>query len=135
MKTTFTAPYNLVGVQTAIRQMLDREGISEYEMAKRAGLSPTSVYLILRKSPDQKTRPVRRSTLIAIGSGMGYEVRIDSMRRQLTFLKKAEALANKTAVQEIMDDVREVLMETDMRRLSKGERDRLKELVRVMVRR
>ena len=58
---------------------------------------------------------------------------MDSVHRQLTFLKKTETLAAKTLVQEILDDVREVLMETDMKRLSKGERDRLKELVRVMV--
>ena len=133
MTTTITVPYTLEGVQTAIRTMLDRQGISEYEMAKKGGLSPTSIYLILRKSPKQKTRPVRRSTLLAIGSGMGYEVTIDSTHRQLTFLKRGETLATKTAVQEILDDVREVLMETDIKRLSKGEHDRLKELIRVMV--
>lgn len=128
-----TVPYTLEGVQKAIRTILDREGISEYDLAKRGGLSPTSIYLILHKSPHQKTRPVRRSTLQAIGNGVGYEVNIDSIRGQLGFVKKGESLATKLVVQEILDDVREVLMETEMKRLSKAERDRLKELIRVMV--
>ena len=133
MTTTISVPYTLEGVQTAIRKILDREGISEYDLAKRGGLSPTSIYLILHKSPHQKTRPVRRSTLQAIGNGVGYEVNIDSIHGQLAFVKKGESLATKLVVQEILDDVREVLMDTEMKRLSRTERDRLKELIRLMV--
>lgn len=134
MKLTITVPYTLEGVQSAIHQLLDREGISEYELAKRAGLSPTSIYLILRKDPDQPARPVRRSTLQAIGNGVGYEVTIDSVGQRLTFRDRGESLATTTVVQEILDDIRGVLMRTDIKRLSKAERDRLKEVVRVMVR-
>jgi transcriptional regulator with XRE-family HTH domain len=134
MKPTITAPYTLEGVQSAIRQLLDREGISEYDLAKRAGLSPTSIYLILRKDPTQPARPVRRSTLQAIGNGVGYEVTLDSVNKHITFRDRGESLATKTVIQEILDDIRNVLMKTDIKRLSKTERDRLKEVVRAMVR-
>jgi hypothetical protein len=133
MTNTILVPYTLKGVQTAIHKILDFEGISEYDLAKRGGLSPTSIYLILHKTPHQKTRPVRRSTLQAIGTGVGYEVTIDSIDRKLTFVKKGEMLATRIAIQEVLDDVRDVLMETEMKRLSKAERDRLKDLIRVMV--
>lgn len=134
MKPTITVPYTLEGVQTAIRQFLDREGISEYDLAKRAGLSPTSIYLILRKDPTQAARPVRRSTIQAIGNGVGYEVSIDTQSQRLTFRDRGESRATKAAVEDILSDIRGVLMKTELKRLSKSERDRLKEVVRVMVR-
>jgi transcriptional regulator with XRE-family HTH domain len=134
MKPTITVPYTLEGVQRAIRQLLDREGISEYDLAKRAGLSPTSIYLILRKNPNQPARPVRRSTLQAIGNGVGYEVTIDTAAERLTFRDRGESHATKAAVEDILNDIRGVLMKTDIKRLSKTERDRLKEVVRAMVR-
>jgi transcriptional regulator with XRE-family HTH domain len=133
MKPTITVTYSLQGVQSAIHQLLDREGISEYDLAKRAGLSPTSIYLILRKDPNESTRPVRRSTLQAIGNGVGYEVTIDSVNQRLIFRDRGESLATTTVVQELLDDIRGVLLKTDIKRLSKAERDRLKEVVRVMV--
>jgi transcriptional regulator with XRE-family HTH domain len=134
MKPTISVPYTLEGVQSAIRQFLDREGISEYDLAKRAGLSPTSIYLILRKDPNQPARPVRRSTLQAIGNGVGYEVSIDTGRQRLTFRDRGESHATKAAVEDILNDIRGVLMKTDIKRLSKSERERLKEVVLVMVR-
>jgi hypothetical protein len=48
-------------------------------------------------------------------------------------VKKGEILATRIAIQAVLDDVRDVLMETEMKRLSKAERDRLKDLIRVMV--
>ncbi len=134
MKPTITVPYSLEGVQSVIRQFLDREGISEYDLAKRSGLSPTSIYLILRKDPKQPARPVRRSTLQAIGNGVGYEVTIDTAAQRLTFRNRGDSHATKAAVEDILNDIRGVLMKTDIKRLSKTERDRLKEVVRVLVR-
>ena len=134
MKQTITVPYSLEGVQSAIRQFLDRESISEYDLAKRAGLSPTSIYLILRKDPSLPARPVRRSTLQAIGNGVGYEVSIDTPAQRLTFRDRGESHATKAAVEDILSDIRGVLMKTDIKRLSKSERERLKEVVGVMVR-
>jgi transcriptional regulator with XRE-family HTH domain len=134
MKTTITVPYTLEGVQSAIRQLLDKEGISQFDLAKRGGLSPTSIYLILRKDPEQPTRPVRRSTLHAIGNGVGYEVTIDSLNERITFRDRGETLATKMAVEDILDDIRDGLVKTDIKRLTKAERGRLKEVVRVMVR-
>lgn len=134
MKPTITVPYSLQGVQSAIHQLLDREGISEYDLAKRGGLSPTSIYLILRKDPSQAVCPVRRSTIQAIGNGVGYEVTIDTAAQRLTFHDRGESHATKAAVEDILNDIREILMKTDIKRLSKTERDRLKEVVRVMVR-
>ena len=133
MKTTIAVPYTLEGVQSGIRQLLDREGISEYELAKRAGLSPTSIYLILRKDPAKPARPVRRATIQAIGHGIGYEVTIDSTKQRISFRDRGEILATKAAVEEILDDIRGMLIETDIKRLSKVELGRLKDLVRVMV--
>lgn len=134
MKPTITVPYTLEGVQSAIRQFLDGEGISEYNLAKRAGLSPTSIYLILRKDPVQPARPVRRSTLQAIGNGVGFEVTIDTAAQRLTFRDRGESHATKAVVEEILSDIRAMLLKTDIKRLSKTERDRLKEVIRVMVR-
>jgi hypothetical protein len=52
----------------------------------------------------------------------------------LTFRDRGESLSTRTVVQAILDDIRDVLMKTDIKRLSKAERDRLKEIVTVIVR-
>ncbi|MBK7260271.1 MAG: hypothetical protein IPI01_21200 [Ignavibacteriae bacterium] len=135
MKTTITVPYTLEGVQSAIRQLLDREGISEYGACQTSwAFRPLSIYLILRKDPDQPARPVRRTTLQGIGNGVGYEVTIDSVNQRISFRDRGETMATKTAVQDILDDIRDVLVKTDIKRLSKGERDRLKGVVSELVR-
>ena len=43
-------PYTHAGIQRLIRNLLDTFGVSQFELAKRAGLTPAAIYQILKKS-------------------------------------------------------------------------------------
>ncbi len=69
---------------------MDTQGISQFELSKRAGLSPAAVFQILNKSKKQVTRPSRRSTVSALAQTIGAEVQFDSARNQFVLVQKYE---------------------------------------------
>lgn len=84
----FSSPYTHPGVQQLVRWIMDTQGISQFELSKRAGLSPAAVFQILNKSEKQVTRPSRRSTLSALAQTVGAEVQFDSARNQFAMVQK-----------------------------------------------
>ena len=42
--TLFSAPYTHSGVQALIQWLMDTQGIGQFELSKRSGLSPATVY-------------------------------------------------------------------------------------------
>ena len=75
---SFSAPYTHTGVQSLIRFLMDSQGIGQFEVSKRSGLSPATLYQILNKTEKQVTRPPRRSTVSALGRVIGADVQFDS---------------------------------------------------------
>ena len=86
----FTAFYTHPGVQQLVRWIMDTQGIGQFELSKRAGLSPAAVFQILNKTEKQVTRPSRRSTLSALAQTVGAEVQFDSARNLFALMQKFE---------------------------------------------
>jgi transcriptional regulator with XRE-family HTH domain len=84
----FSNPYTHTGVQRLIQWILDSQGIGQFELSKRSGLSPATIYQILNKTEKQVTRPPRRSSLSALASAIGAEVQFDGRRNQFALVQK-----------------------------------------------
>lgn len=84
----FSSRYTHAGVQRLIQWIMDSQGIGQFELSKRSGLSPATIYQILTKSEKQVTRPPRRSTLSALASAVGAEVQFDGRRNQFALVQK-----------------------------------------------
>ena len=84
----FTAPYTHTGVQQLVRWIMDTQGIGQFELSKRAGLSPAAVFQILNKTEKQVTRPSRRSTLSALAQTIGAEVQFDCEKNLFALVQK-----------------------------------------------
>jgi transcriptional regulator with XRE-family HTH domain len=78
----YSGPYTHTGVQRLIHWILDSQGIGQFELSKRSGLSPATIYQILNKSESQVTRPPRRSSLSALATAVGAEVHFDVKKNQ-----------------------------------------------------
>jgi hypothetical protein len=84
----FVAHYTHTGVQRLVLWIMDTQGIGQFELSKRAGLSPAAIFQILNKSEKQVTRPSRRSTLSALAQAVGAEVQFDSTKNQFALVQK-----------------------------------------------
>ena len=136
MKSTnhlFSAPYTHTGVQQLIQWIMDSQGIGQFELAKRANLSPAAVYQILTKTEKDVTRPPRKSTLTALAKVIGAEVHYESSRNLFSLTQAFEM--PKTEAKELnllLSEIGNIVM-TKRRSLSKEERERIVRVVKALV--
>jgi hypothetical protein len=79
--------YDLAGVRNLIIGVSDFEGMSIYQMAKKAGLSHTTLWAILHRKNRKDGNSVHRNTLKRLGDGLGYRVWFDSKEGTVQFSK------------------------------------------------
>lgn len=79
---------DLEGVRNLILNVSDFEGLSIYQMAKRAGLCHTTLWSILYRKNRRAGNSVHRSKLKRLGDGLGYQVRFDSKEGIVKFSKR-----------------------------------------------
>lgn len=132
-KYLFAAPYTHSGVQSLIQWLMDSQGIGQFELSKRSGLSPATIYQILNKSESQVTRPPRRSTLAALARVVGADLHFDGKRNQF-FLTQQFQLP-KTEAKELSFLLSEIgsLILSRRRILTKEERERIVRVVKALV--
>lgn len=120
--------YTHEGVQRLIKKMLDTHGFSQYELGTRAGLTPSTIYHILRK---KQATPPRKSTVTAISRAAGYEVIFDSTLKtiQLTKMTKSQS---ETEIDEFVIDIKGVLLRCGKEKFSKDEKQKILEVIRVL---
>jgi len=123
---------DIPGIQRLIHRLSAAEGISIYELAVRSGLHPTTLYAILKKKPSATRRPVRRETIRSLAEGNRYSVTFDSVRKKVTLEKSGEP-APRNDVDELFDGIRRVLARSGRRKFAADEKDKILEVVRVLV--
>ena len=132
-KPIFSALYTHSGVQRLIQWIMDSQGIGQFELSKRSGLSPATIFQILNKSEHEVTRPPRRSSITAIASAVGAEVIYDGKKNRFALVQKFEL--PKTQAKEISLLLSEIgsWIVTSRRTMTKEERDRIVRVVKALV--
>ncbi len=128
-----TDKYTLPGVQRLIRQLMDNDGLSPMELAKNAGIHFTTLYGILKRDDNQRIRPVRRSTIMALGSNLGYEVRFGHTRNEITFTRPDSKPSKRNDVDELLLEIRKILIQTERSQLGEDDRERILGVVKALV--
>ena len=123
---------DILGIQRLIQRLSAAEGISIYELAERSGVHPTTLYSILKKKPGPHRRPVRRETIRALAEGNRHRVTFDGVRKRV-ILEKSEELTPRNDVDELMEGMRRVLASSGRRKFTPQEKERILEVVRVLV--
>ena len=123
---------DIPGIQRLIHRLSAAEGISIYVLAERSGLHPTTLYAILKKKPSATRRPVRRETIRALAEGNRYAVTFDAVKKRI-ILEKSEEPEPRNDVDELFDGIRSVLARSGRRKYAIEERERILEVVRILV--
>lgn len=123
---------DIQGIQHLIQRLSAAEGISTYELADRSGLHPTTLYAILKKKPSATRRPVRRETIRSLAEGNRCTVTFDAVRKRV-ILERSEEPAPRSDLDELLDGMRRVLARSGRRKYTAEERQKILEVVRVLV--
>jgi transcriptional regulator with XRE-family HTH domain len=132
-KYLFSGPYTHTGVQRLIQWIMDSQGIGQFELSKRSGLSPATIFQILNKSEGQVTRPPRRSTLSALGQAIGADLQFDGEKNQFALVQKYEL--PKTEARELsllLSEIGNWIM-SRRKALTKEERERIVRVVKALI--
>jgi transcriptional regulator with XRE-family HTH domain len=123
---------DILGIQHLIQKLAAAEGISIYELAERSGLHPTTLYAIQKKKASATRRPVRRETIRALAEGNRYTVTFDAVKKRV-ILEKSEEPEPRNDVDELLEGLRRVLVRSGRRKYTADEREKILEVVRVLV--
>jgi len=123
---------DISGIQRLIHRLSAAEQISIYELAVRSNIHPTTLYAILKKKPSATRRPVRRETIRALAEGSRHRVTFDATRKRV-ILERSEEPAPKKDIDELLDGMRRVLARSGRRKFTAEEKEKILEVVRVLV--
>ena len=79
---------DLQGVRKVILSLSDVEGMSIYQMSRKAGLSHTTLWGILHRDGRKDGNTVHRRTLKKMGDGLGYDVLFNTGEGTVKFSKQ-----------------------------------------------
>lgn len=129
----FSYPYTHTGIQHLIRDILDTYGISQFELAKRADLTPATIYQILKKSEKQVTRPPRKSTVQAFGKAIGAQVMFNS-KTNMVFVQNASVPESKhDDIAQFMLQIADAIRQSGRTEIPREERDKILRVLRVLL--
>jgi hypothetical protein len=129
----FSYPYTHTGIQHLIRGILDTYGISQFELAKRADLTPATIYQILKKSEKQVTRPPRKSTVQALGKAIGAQVMFNS-NTNMVFVQNASVPESKhDDITQFMLQIADAIRQSGRTEIPREERDKILRVLRVLL--
>jgi transcriptional regulator with XRE-family HTH domain len=126
-------PYTHTGIQQLIRDILDTFGMSQFELAKRAGLTPAALYQILKKSEKQVSRPPRKSTVQGLAQAIGAQVTFNSKTNKI-FLQHATVPETKRDdISQFLLRIADALRQSGRREIPGDEQDKILRVIRVML--
>jgi transcriptional regulator with XRE-family HTH domain len=111
---------------------MDTQGLSQYEISRRAGLNPATIFQILSKVVKETTRQPHRSTITTIAKAAGYDVMFDSKSEDI-LLKPAPKRAHKREdIEALFEVLRQEIYDAG-KRINKADREKIREIVRIML--
>jgi transcriptional regulator with XRE-family HTH domain len=126
-------PYTHTGIQRLIRDILDTYGISQFELAKRAGLTPATIYQILKKSEKQVTRPPRKSSVQGLARAISAQVMFNSKTNKI-FLQHASVPESKRDdIAQFMLQIADAIRQSGRTEIPRDERDKILRVLRVLL--
>ena len=133
MTVVFADDYTHSGVQRFIGWLMDTQGLSQFELSKKAGLSPAAIHQILKKREKDVTRPPRKSTLSALGKVINADVRFQSDKNKFLLAHDHETPdINAKQISLLLSEIGTWLA-SRKKRLTEEERERIVRVVKAMI--
>ncbi len=137
---TYQAPATKSGFRKLLQELSAATALSFPEISKRSGVHFTSIYNILREAPGDNGKHVRPSTVRKIAESLGYRAQFSSSGNQIV-LKQAGPAQSKRgqkkmqhdALEAFGQDLADLLRSLGYKDLDRGQKTRIKEMVRLML--
>ena len=129
----FSYPYTHSGIQLLIGDILDTYGISQFELAKRAGLTPATIYQILKKSEREVTRPPRKSTVQGLARAIGAEVMFNSKTNKIFLQHPAVPETKRDDIGQFLLRIADAIRQSGRKEIPRDEQDKILRVIRVLL--
>lgn len=126
-------PYTHTGIQQLIRDILDTYGMSQFELAKRANLTPAAIYQILKKSEREITRPPRKSTVQGLARAIGAQVMFNSKRNMIFLQHPAIPETKHDDIAQFLLRIADALRQSGRKEIPRDEQDKILRVIRVLL--
>ena len=128
-----TYPDTHTGIQHLIRDILDTFGISQSELAKRAGLTPAAIYQILKKSEKQVTRPPRKSTVHGLARAISAQVMLNSKTNKIFLQHASMPETKRDNIAQFILQIADAIRQSGRKEIPRDERDKILRVLRVLL--
>ena len=128
--------YNLSGIQQLIEQLLDAEGISEFELSRRAGLNPATIYNMMNEKKtdeNQSSRGMRKLSLRKIGESLGYRVTFDTQQNEIILTRVRSSASGMDELEGFWVELRTVFLQAGKFKLTPEEQTRIKDIIKAVI--
>ncbi len=126
-------PYTHTGIQQLIRDILDTFGISQFELAKRAGITPATIYQILKKTEKQVTRPPRKSTVQGLARAISAQVMFNSKTNKVFLQHSSVPETKHNDIAQFLLRIADALRQSGRKEIPRDEQDKLLRVIRVIL--
>jgi transcriptional regulator with XRE-family HTH domain len=126
-------PYTHSGIQQMIHEILDTYGMSQFELARRAGLTPAAIYQILKKSEKQVSRPPRKSTVQALARAIGAQIMFNSKTKKIFLQHASVPEAKREDIAHFLLRIADAIRQSGRSEIPRDEQDKILRVIRVML--
>ncbi len=131
MKNNLSIPFTSAGIRQLVKDLSAESAISIPELSKRSGVHFTTLYGILRNS-----RVVRMSTIRKLAESVGYRVTVRGNHLMLSPGKSAKQTFSGTDhLESFGKEIADLLRRLGYSELSRKDRYRIKEIVKLLLKR
>lgn len=125
--------YTHTGIQQLIRDILDTYGLSQFELAKRANLTPAAIYQILKKSAKQVTRPPRKATVQGLARAIGAQVMFNNKAKKIFLHHVSVPETRDDDIAQLLLRIADALRQSGRREIPRDEQDKILRVIRVLL--
>jgi hypothetical protein len=130
---TITVDYTIDGVKSLIKSLENTLQISTFNLSKRAGLIPATLYSILKRKESSKIRMVRKKTIIAIAEGCGYSVAFRGNQIILTRKAGIDAPQSTDAYKKFANEIISLTRKRGRHKLTRGLQKKILKVIEVLM--
>ncbi len=134
MKKFITAQLTKSGFRKLLKQLSEHTALSYPEIAKRSGVHFTTIYNGLRPTPADDRKQVRVSTVRKLADGLGFQI---TLRGNYVNLHPERAQRKVSPARDSLEsfgkEIADLLRSLGYKQVSRKERYRIRELIRLML--
>jgi len=102
-------------------------------LAKRAGITPATIYQILKRTEKQVTRPPRRSTIQGLALAVSAQVMFNSKTTKIPLQHASVPETKRDDIGQFLLRIADAIRQSARREIPRDEQDKVLRVIRVLL--